>query len=256
MRARVDISQVEEDTKIRAKYLRALENEEWGLLPGSVYVKSFLRTYAEYLHIDPRPLLDEYQRRTTQRPEISHRSRSQSRRRSKAQPRTQRQRAQTNRFLSPPVVIVGVLVLILLALAAVGLIFDKNHSHTASTPNSSLVGSTPVTGTTPANTTPKGDKPKKPNPVVTTSTLKIVPTGAVYVCVVSAAGKTLIAKTYSAGETVPTESGSKLLVTLGNANATITVNGKPFALTSTGAAINLRVEHGAAAHVTTGPTCG
>ena len=34
MRARIDVSEIEAQTKIRAKYLRALENEEWGLLPG------------------------------------------------------------------------------------------------------------------------------------------------------------------------------------------------------------------------------
>ena len=49
MRARIDISEVEATTKIRAKYLRALENEEWDLLPGPRYVKSFLRTYADFL---------------------------------------------------------------------------------------------------------------------------------------------------------------------------------------------------------------
>src|SRR5438270_18791 len=38
MRARIDISEVEARTKIRAKYLRAIENEEWDLLPGPVYV--------------------------------------------------------------------------------------------------------------------------------------------------------------------------------------------------------------------------
>ena len=34
MRERIDITEIEADTKIRAKYLRALENEEWDLLPG------------------------------------------------------------------------------------------------------------------------------------------------------------------------------------------------------------------------------
>ena len=46
---RIDISEIEAETKIRAKYLRALENEEWDLLPGPTFVKSFLRTYAEAL---------------------------------------------------------------------------------------------------------------------------------------------------------------------------------------------------------------
>ena len=49
MRARIDVSEIEAQTKIRAKYLRALENEEWGLLPGPTFVKSFLRTYAQAL---------------------------------------------------------------------------------------------------------------------------------------------------------------------------------------------------------------
>jgi transcriptional regulator with XRE-family HTH domain len=63
MRARIDISEIEAETKIRAKYLRALENEEWGLLPGPAYVRSFLRTYAEALDLDAKLLLEEYKLR-------------------------------------------------------------------------------------------------------------------------------------------------------------------------------------------------
>src|ERR1700738_97757 len=59
MRERIDISEIEAQTKIRAKYLRALENEEWNLLPGPTYVKTFLRTYAEALGIDGKLLVDE-----------------------------------------------------------------------------------------------------------------------------------------------------------------------------------------------------
>src|SRR5947199_3452028 len=63
MRARIDISEIEAETKIRAKYLRALENEEWDLLPGPTYVKSFLREYADALGLDGRLHVDEYKRR-------------------------------------------------------------------------------------------------------------------------------------------------------------------------------------------------
>src|SRR3712207_4238475 len=66
MRRRIDITEVETATKIRAKYLRALENEEWDLLPGPTFVKTFLRTYAEYLEIDPRLLVEEYRQRFEQ----------------------------------------------------------------------------------------------------------------------------------------------------------------------------------------------
>src|SRR4051795_3267046 len=63
MRARIDISELEAETKIRAKYLRALENEEWDLLPGPTYVKSFLREYADALGLDGKLLVAEYKLR-------------------------------------------------------------------------------------------------------------------------------------------------------------------------------------------------
>jgi cytoskeleton protein RodZ len=63
LRNRIDITDVEASTKIRAKYLRALENEEWDLLPGPTFVKTFLRTYADYLGLDARNLVEEYRSR-------------------------------------------------------------------------------------------------------------------------------------------------------------------------------------------------
>lgn len=48
----ITISQAEEDTKIRAKYLIALENESFDEIPGRVYVKGFLSNYASYLGLD------------------------------------------------------------------------------------------------------------------------------------------------------------------------------------------------------------
>jgi cytoskeleton protein RodZ len=63
IRNKIDITTVEEATKIRAKYLRALENEEWIVLPGPTYVKTFLRTYAQFLGLDPHLLVEEYSAR-------------------------------------------------------------------------------------------------------------------------------------------------------------------------------------------------
>src|SRR3954451_24502665 len=63
MRNRVDITEVEAGAKIRAKYLRARENEEWELLPGPTFVKTFLRSYADYLGLDSRALVEEYKQR-------------------------------------------------------------------------------------------------------------------------------------------------------------------------------------------------
>jgi len=62
MHAGLDIDDLEQHTKIRAKYLRALENEEWALLPGPAFTKGFLRSYADALGLDGPLLIDEYKR--------------------------------------------------------------------------------------------------------------------------------------------------------------------------------------------------
>jgi hypothetical protein len=61
-RREIDIRTVEQETKIRIKYLRALENEEWDVLPGPAYARGFLRTYAQFLGLDGDALIDEYRR--------------------------------------------------------------------------------------------------------------------------------------------------------------------------------------------------
>jgi helix-turn-helix protein len=61
-RAGLEIADVEEATKIRAKYLRALESESWEELPSSAYAKGFLRTYGQLLGLDAEALVDEYRR--------------------------------------------------------------------------------------------------------------------------------------------------------------------------------------------------
>jgi cytoskeletal protein RodZ len=60
----VDLARVERDTKIRTRYLSALERGEYRELPGSVYTKGFLRNYAHYLGLDPEYLTDLYRLET------------------------------------------------------------------------------------------------------------------------------------------------------------------------------------------------
>jgi cytoskeletal protein RodZ len=61
----VDLPRVERETKIRAKYLSALERSEYRELPGPVYTKGFLRNYGLYLGLDPEYLIDLYRLETT-----------------------------------------------------------------------------------------------------------------------------------------------------------------------------------------------
>jgi cytoskeleton protein RodZ len=63
LRREIDFVEAETATKIRGKYLRALEDEQFELLPAQTYVKGFLRTYAEYLGLDGQLYVDEYNSR-------------------------------------------------------------------------------------------------------------------------------------------------------------------------------------------------
>jgi cytoskeleton protein RodZ len=63
MRQGLDFPQVELATKIRAKYIRALEEEHFEVLPSATYIKGFMRSYAEFLGLDGQLYVDEYNSR-------------------------------------------------------------------------------------------------------------------------------------------------------------------------------------------------
>jgi len=63
IRRALEFAQAEQATKIRAKYLRSLEEEHFELLPSETYVKGFLRTYADYLGLDGQLYVDEFNSR-------------------------------------------------------------------------------------------------------------------------------------------------------------------------------------------------
>jgi hypothetical protein len=242
MRARIDISEVEIKTKIRARYLRAIENEEWDLLPGPVYVKSFLRTYGDYLGLDSRMLVDEYKRRY-ERPS-DHELRPIP---ALARDRDRRPRGPS---LPPWALIAGVLVAVVAALAIIGSlgggtkspptagIHPKHHRHRPA------AVSTTTTSTTPA----------LPSRV----RLQLTPTGTVYVCLVNGAGKKLIPGTiFTPGQTIPTITAPKLLLTLGNASVTMKVNGATVRVAPSSTAIGLLIRPSGTTHLSPAkePTC-
>jgi cytoskeletal protein RodZ len=63
VRRGLELKQVAAETRIRTRYLRALEEERFELIPGSVYAKGFLRAYADHLGLDSQLFLDEYNAR-------------------------------------------------------------------------------------------------------------------------------------------------------------------------------------------------
>src|ERR1700730_14661416 len=58
-------------TRIGSRYLEALENEQWGMLPGGVFNRGFVRAVARFLGLDEDDLLAEYDHATNeQSPQI------------------------------------------------------------------------------------------------------------------------------------------------------------------------------------------
>jgi cytoskeletal protein RodZ len=93
VRRGIEFAQAELATKIRGKYLRALEEEHFEVLPAETYVKGFLRTYAEYLGLDGQLYVDEYNSRFV----IGEEQTEARARRSAARPqRKQHRRIETN----------------------------------------------------------------------------------------------------------------------------------------------------------------
>jgi cytoskeletal protein RodZ len=224
MRARIDITEVERATKIRARYLRAIENEEWDALPGPVYVKSFLRTYSDYLGLDSRVLVDEFKRRFERPSDHEPRSVSTLHR--------ERERAARGPLLPPWALIGLVLIGVVVALYVLGTLGSSKKSPPA-----------PVHPRVVQRAKPKPRHHHTTLPVTPTQvTLRLVPTDRVYVCVVDGHGKKLIpGLIFAAGQTVPTEKASKLLVTLGNNSVHMTVNGKAVPVPASASAIGFEL---------------
>ena len=232
MRGRISIDEVETHTKIRARYLRAIENEEWDLLPGPVYVKSFLRTYGDYLGLDSRLLVDEY-KRAYERP-TDHELRPIS-------PRTrERERPSRRPRLPSWMPIVLVLAAVVVALGVLGSLNTANKTpsaggHTTSSHSSARGHHAPAHRTT-TTTAPPALKP-------TTVKLQLVPTGTVYICLVDGKGTKLIPGViFSQGQTIPTETAPKLLLTLGNASVDMKVNGVPVKVVPSNNAIGFMLQ--------------
>jgi cytoskeleton protein RodZ len=256
MRGKIDINQVESDTKIRAKYLRAMENEEWSLLPGEIYAKTFLRTYSDYLGLDSREVLDDYRRQYERPTDHDLRPLTSGRERDRRPGGSRRQQPQPRGgggFPIPPwVLVLIVLVVVGVALWIVGSADNGNN------------GSATTSTSTTASKHHKHHK-HKPGGAAThhpaaphSVRLTLVPTGAVYVCLVNGHGRKLIdGQQYAAGQKVPEQVGRTLLLTLGTSSVTITANGVKVPVAPSSSPIGIRFTPGKHSSLASGsqPQC-
>lgn len=210
MRQRLDITDVEAKTKIRAKYLRALENEDFAMLPGPTFVKSFLRTYAEFLGLDPHLLVEEYRAR--------HDPRDESELTPFARPQQGRQRRPPRRRPAW-LPIAGAVVAIVALLLVLGL--TAGNSTDSGTSSSTTTKTTAKkTTTTPAVTHHRHHHKRR----ATTVKLSIVPASATYVCVDKGVGTPIVFEGTLA--TAKSWTSKHLRINLGRREVRITVNGK------------------------------
>jgi helix-turn-helix protein len=228
MRAKIDINEVETRTKIRAKYLRAMENEEWDLLPGEVYVKSFLRTYGDYLGLDTRQLIDDFRRQYERLDDHELRPIAPLGR--------DRDRPPRRRGIPPWLVIGAVLVAVVVVLFVVGKNNSGSGTHTTTT-----------TSTKAGHRTPRRHRKRSTRRATPTNVkLQLQPTGQVYVCLVDGTGRKLIpGLIFNVGQTIPTKSASKLLLTLGNNNIKMKIDGVSVPVPASAGSIGYRLLPGA-----------
>jgi cytoskeletal protein RodZ len=219
MRARIDISEIETETKIRAKYLRALENEEWDLLPGPTYVKSFLRTYADALGLDGKLLIEEYKLRHERLSDVELQPIAPPGRRE----RSRRPRAAIPRGWLVAVVVVGLLV----GLWVIGNGNNDNGGPTGSTPPPASTQSKTTTSSSKASSKKKATTKKKSKPKPKLAKLSIVATGQVYVCLKAAGERTPVPGiVLTGGARQGPYKSSRFRLQLGTSEARLVVNGK------------------------------
>jgi cytoskeletal protein RodZ len=213
MRQKIDIAEVESATKIRAKYLRALENEEFSLLPGNTFVKTFLRTYAEYLGLDSQLLVEEYRvdyeprGETDLQPMVSRPNRRAERRRPPG-PR------------GPPGPGTAILVVIV-AVLAIFVVLGLTGGNGGGGGGKSASTSTQAKKKPSKKSKRKHTAKPRPHSV----RLRIVPTGLTYLCVDRGVGTPIL---YNNTTTAPQSfKGKHLRVNIGNAaNTRVFSNGK------------------------------
>jgi cytoskeleton protein RodZ len=230
MRARVDVSEIEAKTKIRAKYLRALENEEWSLLPGPTFIKSFLRTYAQALDLDGRALVEEYRLHHERPSEASFDPITSTPQRARG--RVPGSGPSRGYMLSVGVVVVVIVLLIVLLVSGGG--SSKNPSGTSTSKGAvakSHVKHSTHHGTTAATGAGTGLQ-------LAFVALSFKPTSEVYVCLIGDNGRKLIPGTLLApGSSTPTYHARRFQMTLGNNALTMYVDGRPRTVPSSSQAI-------------------
>jgi cytoskeleton protein RodZ len=213
----VELSEVERATKVRVKFLEAMEEDRWEELPAPAYARGFLGIYARYLGLDQQELLDDYSKTVEG---DGHEAIPGS----VIKPGTLRQTRPVRRFRSinlAPVakVAAGVVVLVIIGLVIVGSIGGSDNGgsgekNKAGKQNRTKAAGPPATTTT--STTPAGQV-----------SVDLRATAPVWVCLVDDSGTQLVdSETLDANESRGPFRASGFDMTFGNGSVEMTVDGE------------------------------
>ena len=221
----IELDDVEAATRIRLKYLRAIEAEDWGALPEGVYARGFIRTYAAFLGLDGERLAEEY------RDEVEGGSR-QAGIDTAPQPPPRRSRDARRRLPAPTwIAVASVLLVAALAIAALPL-GGGGEGETA--PQRSPRPVAPAQATAP---------PPQPKPAPSGVSVRLAATAEVWVCVLDAGGRSVVdGQILEPGaEAGPFHSGS-FTVSFGNGEVTMLVDGREAEIPATSSPIGYSID--------------
>jgi cytoskeletal protein RodZ len=245
MREHLDIAEFEARTKIRAKYLRALEDEEWSLLPGYTFTKAFLRTYADMLGLDGRLLVDEFKRQYPDPSEIELATVLPSRRdarRSRERP-GERGNRQPGGGPSGRVLVIALLVVLIAAAVFVVRELSKKSGH----PTTGSGTSSTSSSTSSSSTTHGGA-------VVTVVALKLTALTPVHVCLIGyvtahgvrhqrlpATGSATSTVLLTPGQRAPYYHDNHFRVSFADGSARMIIGHKSYGVDATGTTVSYEV---------------
>jgi hypothetical protein len=239
---RIELTEAEASTKIRIRFLRAMENEEWDVLPGGSYTRGFIRTYARYLGLDGEQLADEYRRQQEGRP-VERAPRAQpavNPRASRGQLPSRRRLPSLSRGAWATLVSVGLIaILVGVALAGGGggdstsAPPGKSGKQAAGGETTQASGGAKTTGETTAKT-PTG-----------AVELSLAAKAEVWVCLLDAAGEPLVAgEILEAGAQEGPFTSRSFTMSFGNGEVDLRLDGEPAPVEETPSPIGYKVEAG------------
>jgi len=228
----IELGEVEEATKIRAKFLAAMEEDRWEELPAPVYARGFISIYAQFLGLDDQALLDEYGSTVAQEepPEPIPRT--------AIRPGVLRRRHTTRRGLGIKPRPVAMLVAGLVATMVLGLVVvlslgGSDDGGRGSDDHRKRAGG----GSAAANATTTTVRPTSGQ-----IALELRSSADVWVCLVDDRGRALVnGETLTSGESRGPFTSRGYEVTVGNGFVEMTVDGEPAEIPPVAAPLGYRI---------------